>query len=94
MLPLISHPRLCPPAVHEPAGASEFPYFSNNWNPRGSQYVILMGSKALKHGIQTFWFVSRGDDFLLNDINPTYPVWNLINTFCDTEEKMKVPWMK
>lgn len=58
----------------------EFSLLLLNWNPRGSQYVILTGSKAFKHGIQTFWFVSRGDDFLLNDINPTYPVWNLINT--------------
>jgi len=59
---------------------SEFSLLLLNWNPRGSQYVILTGSKAFKHGIQTFWVVSRGDDFLLNDINPTNPVWNLINT--------------
>lgn len=59
---------------------SEFSVLLLNWNPRGSQYVILTGSKAFKHGIQTFWVVSRGDGFLLNDINPTNPVWNLINT--------------
>lgn len=58
----------------------EFRLFPLNLNPRGSQYVILMGSEAFKNGIQTFWAVSKGDDFLLNGINLTNPVWNLINT--------------
>lgn len=49
-------------------------------NPHGPHYFILMGSEAFKNGIQTFWAVSKRDDFLLNGINPTNPVWNLINT--------------
>lgn len=39
-----------------------------------------MGSEVFKNGIQTFWAVSKEDDFLLNGINPSNPAWNLINT--------------
>ena len=74
--PSPSLPFRCP---HESAGTWSS-HFLLNQNPRGSQYFILTGSKTFKHGIQNVWVVSRGDDFLLNDINPTYPVWNLINT--------------
>lgn len=59
---------------------STFWVLPSSRNPHRSHYVILMGSEAFNNGIQTFWAVSKGDDFLLNGINPTNPVWNLINT--------------
>ena len=78
---LISHPP--PPAPEVSTWACrylEFWLLPSNWNPHGSQYFILMGSNAFKNRIQTSWAVSKGDDFLLNAINPANPVWNLINT--------------
>lgn len=58
----------------------EFWLLPSNLNPHVSQYFILMGSEAFKNGIQIFWASSKGDDFLLNGINPTNLFWDLINT--------------
>lgn len=73
-------PPPCPQVSIGVCWYSTFWLLLSSRNPHGSQYVILMGSEAFNNGIQTFWAVSKGDDFLLNGINPTNPVWNLINT--------------
>lgn len=77
--PRLSSPSADPQVATRVCWYLEFWLFPSNLNPHGSQYVILMGSEAFKNGIQTFWSVSKEDDFLLNGINPTNPVWNLIN---------------
>lgn len=77
--PHLSSSSPCPQVSTQVCWYLEFWLFPSNLNPHGSQYVILMGSEAFKNGIQTFWSVSKEDDFLLNGINPTNPVWNLIN---------------
>lgn len=75
-----------PPSCPSPQVSIGGCWYSTFWllpssqNSHGSQYVILMGSEAFNNGTQTFWAVFKGDDFLLNGINPTNPVWNLINT--------------
>lgn len=79
ILPPFSSPR--PRQVFiQTSGYLEFWFLPSKLNPLVSQYFILMGSKAFENGIQTFWAVSKGDDFLLNGINPTNPVSNLIST--------------